>query len=152
MRPQAATFDYIYLTDIEIIMRLEDKGQILPPPVLNKYPQMVSEEIQKWSNIISATHWDLYDRTKVDGADFYLGKKELGHIHLDGWVHLATNKELSQAILKNKLAEKFPYAQNWVMFSIAKKQDVKKAILLFQLNYDRLNGEPIDTLISKINI
>jgi hypothetical protein len=59
---------------------------------------------------------------------------------------------LSQAILKNKLAEKFPYAQNWVMFSITKKQDVKKAVLLFQLNYDRLNGEPIDTLISKINI
>jgi hypothetical protein len=142
----------IYLTDIEINMRLEDKGQILPPPVLSKYPQMVSEEIQKWSNIISATHWDLYDRTKVDGADFYVGKKELGHIHLDGWVHLATNKELSQAILKNKLAEKFPYAQNWVMFSITKKQDVKKAILLFQLNYDRLNGEPIDNLFSKINI
>jgi len=133
-------------------MRLEEKGQILPPPVLSKYPQMVSEEIQKWSNIISATHWDLYDRTKVDGADFYVGKKELGHIHLDGWVHLATNKELSQVILKNKLAEKFPYAQNWVMFSITKKQDVKKAILLFQLNYDRLNGEPIDTLISKMNI
>jgi len=120
--PQAATFDYIYLTDIEINMRLEDKGQILPPPVLNKYPQMVSEEIQKWSNIISATHLDLYDRTKVDGADFYLGKKELGHIHLDGWVHLATNKELSQLMLKNKLAEKFPYAQNWVMFSIKLRQ------------------------------
>jgi hypothetical protein len=113
---------------------------------------MVSEEIQMWSNIISATHWDLYDRSKVDGADFYVGKKELGHIHLDGWVHLATNKALAQVILKNKLAEKFPYAQNWVMFSIAKKQDVKKAILHFQLNYDMLNGEPIDALISKLNI
>jgi hypothetical protein len=133
-------------------MKLEDKGQILPAPVLSKYPQMVSEEIQKWSNIISATHWDLYDRTKVDGADFYVGKKELGHIHLDGWVHLATNKALAQVMLKNKLAENFPYAQNWVMFSIAKKLDVKKAILLFQLNYDRLNGDPIDTLISKLNI
>jgi hypothetical protein len=88
----------------------------------------------------------------VDGADFYMGEKELGHIHLDGWVHLATNKALAQVMLKNKLAEKFPYAQNWVMFSIAKKLDVKKAILLFQLNYDRLNGDPIDTLISKINM
>jgi len=123
-------------------MKLKDKGQILPAPVLSKYPQMVSEEIQKWSNIISATHWDLYDKTKVDGADFYVGEKELGHIHLDGWIHLATNKELAQMMLKNKLAEKFPYAQNWVMFSIATKQDVKKAILLFQLNYDRLNGRP----------
>lgn len=27
-------------------MKLEDKGQILPVPVLSKYPQMVSEEIQ----------------------------------------------------------------------------------------------------------
>jgi hypothetical protein len=133
-------------------MKLKDKGQILPAPVLSKYPQMVSEEIQKWSNIISATHWDLYDKTKVDGADFYVGEKELGHIHLDGWVHLATNKELAQAILKNKLAVKFPYAQNWVMFSIANKQNVKNAILLFQLNYDRLNGEPTDILISKLNL
>jgi len=133
-------------------MKLEDKGQILPAPVLSKYPQMVSEEIQKWCNIISATHWDLYDKTKVDGADFYVGEKELGHIHLDGWVHLATNKELAQAMLKNKLAIKFPYAQNWVMFSIANKQNVKKAILLFQLNYDRLNGEPIEALITKMNM
>ena len=133
-------------------MKLKDKGQILPAPILSKYPQMVSEEIQKWNNIISATHWDLYDKTQVDGADFYVGEKELGHIHLDGWVHLATNKALSQAILKNKLAIKFPYAQNWVMFAIANKQDVKNAILLFQLNYDRLNGVPMDTLISKINI
>ena len=133
-------------------MKLEDKGQILPAPVLSKYPQMVSEEIQKWSNIISATHWDLYDRTKVDGADFYVGEKELGHIHLDGWVHLATNKELSQVILKNKLAIKFPYVQNWVMFSITNKQSVKNAILLFKLNYTRLNGEPINNLISSLKM
>lgn len=133
-------------------MKLEDKGQILPVPVLSKYPQMVSEEIQKWSNIISATHWDLYDRTKVDGADFYVGEKELGHIHLDGWVHLATNKELSQVMLKNKLAIKFPYAQNWVMFSISNKQSVNNAILLFKLNYRRLNGKPIDALLSNLKI
>jgi len=133
-------------------MKLKDKGPILPAPVLSKYPQMVSEEIQTWSKIISATHWDLYDKSKVDGADFYVGEKELGHIHLDGWVHLATNKALAQVILKNKLAEKFPYAQDWVMFSIDKKQDVKKAILLFQLNYDRLNGKLIDALISKISM
>jgi len=133
-------------------MKLKDKGPILPAPVLSKYPQMVSEEIQTWSKIISATHWDLYDKSKVDGADFYVGEKELGHIHLDGWVHLATNKALAQVIMKNNLAEKFPYAQDWVMFSIDKKQDVKKAILLFQLNYDRLNGKLIDALISKISM
>lgn len=133
-------------------MKLEEKGQLLPPPILSKYPQMVSEEIQKWGGIIAATHWHLYDKTKADGADFYVGEKELGHIHLDSWVHLATSKELAHVMLKNKIAEKFPYGQNWVMFSIASEQDVKKAILLFQLNYNRLNGEPIDALISKLNI
>jgi hypothetical protein len=49
-------------------MKLEDKGQILPAPVLSKYPQMVSEEIQKWSNIISATHWDLLNYERLNGA------------------------------------------------------------------------------------
>jgi Family of unknown function (DUF5519) len=112
-------------------MKLEGKGQILPPPILSMYPQMVSTEIQKWKNIIAATHWHLYDNKKVDGADFYLGEHELGHIHLDGSVHLATNEELEKAFLINNLARKFPYGVNWIQFRISKEQDVKQAILLF---------------------
>jgi hypothetical protein len=137
-------------------MKLEEKGKIIAPPVLNKYPQQVSEEIQKWDDIISATHWNLYDRKAVDGADFYVGEIELGHIHLDGSIHLATNAELRDALLKNKLAVKFPYGQNWVMFNIINEADVEQAILLFKLNYERIKGidspslmESIETFIKK---
>ncbi|MEP7198096.1 MAG: luciferase family protein [Saprospiraceae bacterium] len=135
-------------------MTLEEKGIFAPPPTMSMYPQMVSTAIQQWRNVISATHWDLYDSTKVDGADFYLGKNELGHIHLDGSVHLATTNELRIPLLKNNLAKKFPYGgkyEGWVLFKITTESDAKQAIWLFQLNYERLNGVSIETLISKIN-
>jgi hypothetical protein len=135
-------------------MTLEEKGKIAPPPIMTIYPQMVSVAIQQWKNVIAATHWDLYDNTKVDGADFYVGKNELGHIHLDGSVHLATTNELRIPLLENNLAKKFPYGgryEGWVLLKITNEIDAKQAIWLFQLNYERLMGISIETLISKIN-
>ncbi|MEZ7505955.1 luciferase family protein [Flavobacterium sp. Arc2] len=135
-------------------MTLEEKGKIAPPPIMTIYPQMVSVAIQQWKNVIAATHWDLYDNTKVDGADFYVGKNELGHIHLDGSVHLATTNELRIPLLENNLAKKFPYGGRYegcVLFKITNEIDAKQAIWLFQLNYERLMGISIETLISKIN-
>ncbi|GAB4041894.1 luciferase family protein (plasmid) [Spirosoma sp. SC4-14] len=135
-------------------MTLEEKGRIVPPPTMSAYPQMVSLVIQQWKNIISASHWDLYDNSKVDGADFYVGKNELGHIHLDGSVHLATTYELRIPLIENNLAQKFSYGgeyEGWVQFKIPTKNDAKQAIWLFQLNYERLMGIPIETLIYKIN-
>lgn len=135
-------------------MTLEEKGTFAPPPILTTYPQMVSSAIQDWKNVISATHWDLYDNSKVDGADFYLGKNELGHIHLDGSVHLATIKELRILLVEKKLAKKFPFGgeyEGWVLFKITNQNDAKHAIWLFQLNYERLIGNSTETLVSKIN-
>ena len=135
-------------------MTLEEKGRIVPPPTMSAYPQMVSLAIQQWKNIISASHWDLYDNSKVDGVDFYVGKNELGHIHLDGSVHLATTYELRIPLIENNLAQKFSYGgeyEGWVQFKISTEYDAKQAIWLFQLNYERLMGISIETLISKIN-
>ena len=132
-------------------MKLEEKGKFLPPPILDQYPEVVSLEIQKWNNIIAATHWQLYDRNQVDGADFYVGIHELGHIHLDGSVHLATDKALKELLLSNKLGKKFPYGENWVQFHIGTEQDAAKAILLFQLNYKRINGVSLKDLSVHLN-
>lgn len=76
-------------------MTLEEKGNLIPPPVLSIYSEIVSQEIQKWEGIIAATHWEIWDRNKANGADFYVGKVELGHIHLDGSIHLPSTKDLS---------------------------------------------------------
>ena len=132
-------------------MTLEEKGPIKPPPELNRFPQQVSKEIQSWENIIAATHWDLYNRSKPDGADFYIGKEELGHIHLDGEVHLATGKELAAMLIKAGLGKKFPYGSDWVTSLIESAKDAAHAIWLFGLNYKRIKGEPVEALISEIN-
>ncbi len=124
-------------------MKLEEKGRIIPPPVLSKYSELVSQEIQKWEGIISATHWEIWDRNQPNGADFYMGELELGHIHLDGSVHIASTKEFSQALIKAGLARKFPYGENWVQFKISDQESVHHAIWLFKLHYDNLRG--VDT-------
>ncbi len=132
-------------------MTLEEKGPIVPPPQLNRFPQQVSKEIQSWEGIIAATHWNLYSRSQPDGADFYVGKEELGHIHLDGGVHLATGKELAAVLIKKGLGEKFPYGSDWVTSPIESAKDAAHALWLFKLNYKRIKGEPVETLVSEIN-
>ena len=124
-----------------------------PPPILSAYPQMVSAAIQQWKDIIAVAHWDLHDETRMDGADFYVGKEELGHIHLDGSVHLATVKELRVPLVSHKLAEKFPYGgtyDGWVLFNITTEADAVQAIWLFKLNYQRLTGVGMKELIDTI--
>ncbi len=132
-------------------MTLEEKGPIMPPPELSKFPQQVSKEIQSWKDITAATHWDLYDRSKPDGADFYIGQEELGHIHLDGEVHLAIGKELALVLIKNKLGKKFPYGSDWVTSPIESAKDVPHATWLFKLSYNRIKGMPVKKLVDEIH-
>lgn len=131
-------------------MKLEEKGKIVPPPVLSKYLEIVSKEIQQWLGIISATHWEIHDRNKPNGADFYVGKKELGHIHLDGSLHIPSTSKFSQALIKAGLAQKFPYAENWVQFNISDDKSAAQAIWLFKLHYDYLGGVDAATLMQAI--
>ncbi len=119
-------------------MTLEEKGPVKPPPVLSKFPELVSKEIQGWKDIIAATHWNLYDLSQTDGADFYVELEELGHIHLNGEIHLATGKLLAATLIKNKLANKFPYGNDWICSPIESAKDVQHAIWLFKLNYNRI--------------
>ena len=131
-------------------MKLEEKGKIIPPPVLSKYLEIVSKEIQQWLGIISATHWEIRDRNKPNGADFYVGEQELGHIHLDGSLHIPSTSKFSQALIKAGLAQKFPYAENWVQFNISDDKSAAQAIWLFKLHYDYLGGVDAATLMQAI--
>ena len=131
-------------------MRLESKGEIKPPPKLKGLAQSVSMEIQSWPQIIVATHWFLYDRTQVDGADFYVGEKELGHIHLDGELHLGVTVGLRRQLIEAGLAEALPWAEDWVQAPISSSRDARTAVWLFRLAYDRLTGTPIPELRRRI--
>ena len=134
-------------------MKLEEKGPFKPAPLLAGPGQKTVEAISSWPDIISATHWDLFNRSRVDGADFYVNKAELGHIHLNGEVHLAATNGLGVALLQQGLASPLPYGKaygDWVSLMIRTDADADLAIWLFRLNYDRLQGVSMDALTERI--
>jgi Family of unknown function (DUF5519) len=134
-------------------MKLEDKGPIQPPPALAGPGQQTAAAVQSWPAVIAATHWDLFNRTRVDGADFYVGEAELGHIHLNGEVHLAATHALGVPLLEQGLVSPLPYGQqrgDWVSFLIRTDADAAHATWLFQLNYDRLRGVPLAELTARL--
>lgn len=124
------------------------KGALGPAPRLEGALGEVAAAVAQWPNVVSTVHWDLFDPTRVDGADFYAGDEELGHIHLDGDLHLATNAELGKDMIEEGVARKFPYARGWVHADIH-SVGADAAITLFRRNYDRLgtakNGVRSDT-------
>lgn len=135
-------------------MKLAEKGLIQPPPVLTGPAQTTAAAIQGWPAVIAATHWDLFNRTRVDGADFYVGEAELGHIHLTGEVHLAATHALGVPLLEQGLATPLPYGAqrgDWVAFQIRTAADAAHATWLFQLNYDRLRGVPLHELTERLH-
>lgn len=118
-------------------MARADKGPEQPPPVLDGALGTVADTVSAWPRIIATVHWDLSDPTKVDGVDFYVGDEELGHIHLDGFVHLATSPSLGAELVADGFAAPFPYARGWVHAQIA-SIGPDAAVALFRRNYDRL--------------
>ena len=113
------------------------KGPIAPPPILGGSIAAVSEIVAGWPRVVSTAHWDLHVRSRIDGIDFYVGEDELGHIHLDGSIHLATNPPLGKTLIAEGLAEAFPYGHGWVQAEV-EKIGTTAAAALFKRNYNRL--------------
>jgi|GEM_PF-1091187 len=120
-------------------MARSDKGIMAPAPQLDGPLQTVATAVSAWPGISASTHWHFYDRSRVDGVDFYLGDEELGHIHVDGSLHLTTSPSLGKALVAGRLARPFPYQRGWVCEDI---YDIgaPAAITLFRSNYERLQS------------
>ena len=122
-------------------MKLSDKGRYAPAPTLQgKAAQRTSIALSAWPDVHARTHWLLGDETTVDGADFYLGENELGHIHLGGEAHVALPAPVVDALIEAGLGQRFPWSRGFVTFPIADAADVEHALWLFQLSYDRRRG------------
>ncbi len=121
-------------------MKLAEKGRFAVPPPLPPHAQAVSEAIAAWPGVHARTHWLLGDEREVDGADFYLGEEELGHIHLDGEAHIAVSRALRAALIDAGLAHDFRWSSQFVVFRIQHAKDRARAEALFQLSYQRRQG------------
>lgn len=120
-----------------------EKGPIEPPPVLDGPLREIVDAVAGWPGIRATVHWDLVDRSRVDGVDFYLAEEELGHLHLDGSIHLATNARLGGAMVAEGVARRFRFQQGWVEED-AGTIGPEAAIVLFRRNYDELMRAAVD--------
>ena len=133
------------------MLRLRNEGPLQPAPRLKGFAEAVSRELQLWSGILAATHWKLGDSTRVDGAEFHVESGgELGHIHLNGEVHVALTRELRAALISQGLARPFVYDAAWVTTLIQSELDGQHAAWLFRLAYDRLTSCLDDVLVQRI--
>nr|WP_295771618.1 luciferase family protein [Rhodoferax sp.] len=127
-------------------MKLSDKGLFRPPPKMAGLLRLVADEIQTWPNVTAATHWNLNQRDVADGADFYLGEEEIGHLHFYGEAHVASDKKMNATFIQLGKAQPFRYRfdptyQHWTQVTIETHEKAQNAIELFRANYERLRGK-----------
>lgn len=113
------------------------KGPIAPPPVLAGKLKAVADAVAAWPGVEATVHWRFGQPNRVDGVDFYVGPDELGHIHLDGSIHLATPPRLGSELVAEGLGKPFVWARGWTEASIY-RLGVDRSVALFRRNYDRL--------------
>ncbi len=113
------------------------KGPLGPPPRLGGSLGTVAEAVAAWPGIETTVHWHLVDRSQVDGVDFYLGEEELGHLHLDGSIHLATSAGLGRTLVDEGAARPFRYQAGWVEEQV-RRIGADAAIALFRRAYEAL--------------
>jgi hypothetical protein len=113
------------------------KGPIAPPPALTGTLKAVADAVAAWPEVEATVHWRFDQPDRVDGIDFYVGSDELGHIHLDGSIHLATPPRLGAELVAEGLGRPFAWARGWTTASI-RRLGVDQSVALFRRNYDRL--------------
>lgn len=121
------------------MMRMEEKGPHAPAPALMGPAGTVAAQIATWPGVVARAHWHLYRPDQVDGADFYVGEHELGHVHLDGEAHVAMTRTLRDAALARGVGHAAPWPgyQDWLHLVID-ETTAPEALALFRANHARL--------------
>ena len=132
-------------------MKLSEKGKFaLPPKLEPKHAQALSETLASWSGVHARTHWQLGDESVVDGADFYVGDEELGHLHLDGDAHVAMGVALRNALVERGLAHPFRWSREFVTWRVTSSASRGHAEWLFSLRLAALGGASLASLLLQL--
>ena len=131
-------------------MKLEEKGHFAPPPKLPRWAQKLSETLAGQPGVEARTHWLRGDETQVDGADFYLGQEELGHLHLDGEAHVAQAGPVRDALVEAGLAHPFRWSRQFVTAAISDAAGLERGAWLFGLRRRQLEGVAVPDLVREV--
>ena len=131
-------------------MKLSEKGHFAARPTLQGPAELVACAVQQWPAVHARTHWQLGDETIVDGADFYVGERELGHLHLYPEAHVAMPPSLRDAVIAAQLARPFRWNERFVVHRVKTSAEARVTEWLFRLAYDRLRGVSLAVLRQRI--
>jgi hypothetical protein len=132
-------------------MEPSEKGKHAPPPILESAAaQRVAETIAAWDEVNARAHWYLGDERVIDGADFYVGELELGHIHLEAEAHIFLPLEAVTAAVRGNLGQRFTWSRNVLVVPIESRADEKLATWLFRASYDRRRGATAQEIVARI--
>ncbi|MEO7033409.1 MAG: luciferase family protein [Polyangiaceae bacterium] len=132
-------------------MKLSEKGHFAVRPTLEGPAELVACAVAQWPGVHARTHWQLADETIIDGADFYVAERELGHLHLHPEAHIAMPPTLREAVIAARLARPFRWNENFVVQCVKTSADARVTEWLFRLAYDRLRGASLVALRARIN-
>jgi hypothetical protein len=133
------------------MMKLVEKGHFAVRPSLEGPAESVARNVESWNAVHARTHWQLGDETIVDGADFYVGDRELGHLHLYAEAHVAMTRALHDAVIAAKLARPFRWSESFVVHRVKTIAEAHATEWLFRLAYDHLEGVSLATLRERID-
>jgi hypothetical protein len=101
---------------------------------MGQIADMIRRTLESWPGVHSESH-------RFGGTEFRLGRRELGHLHGDGWADLPFSKAIRRELVAQGHAEPHHILPDsgWVTKRIRSEADLTAAIELFRLNYERHN-------------
>jgi len=93
----------------------------------------ITKQVTSWDGVTTSSH-------RYGGAEFRLGRVELGHIHGDHLADLPFPKATRDELVSSGRAEPHHVLPDtgWVSRRIDSDADVEDVIALFRLNYQRV--------------
>src|SRR3954467_8770970 len=103
----------------------------------------VIEEVRRWPGVQLRPHASPTTPGEVDGVEFRLYGRQIGHVHGDCSVHLPLTRALKASVVDEQLAQPLEIAptSGWAMFGPLTPDDSARAIWLLRLNYVRLRRQ-----------
>ena len=117
------------------------RSSIRQPPVLTGDLKAVADAVTTWPDVVATSRGHFAHTEQDDGIDFRVGEDELGHMHFDGSIHLASGPNLWAALVAEGLGRPSPWARGWREARVG-DLGVERAVALFRRNYDRLRPSP----------
>lgn len=90
----------------------------------------ITEEVLQWPQTSASPH-------RFGGTEYRLGRREIGHIHGDGWVDIPFPTALRHQLIAEGRAEPHHllHDSGWITFYLRQPEDVDQAIALLRRSY-----------------